>query len=613
MRPGAHPWISRLFPPGSLRRLLAKLLLWLIRRPLALLSQFRFSRVSACLRYLWQREYALIEDRVAYALGQPGTRHSNRVSTETRDVTALFAGTLIRLAVHVTPETLTDLPKTLTALAQQTYPNWELVLVYAPGLERDRLTTLTYPLPTNHRTEIIPVSELARLWQSGDYIGLLQAGDTLTSQALTKLVLPVMGALPDLIYCDEMDITRPAGAQPFFKPDWSPRLLLGMNYIGGFFLVKRERLTGIDLGPYGCSPEGVYDLLLKCTDHPQVVRHVPAVLYQPFGKRIWQQDRGRKVLADTLARRNITGEIIPLQLPGTFRARRHLADQPLVSILLLTALRRRGLLKRCLTSLQRRTTYRNVQIILVDNSPGGRADREIPKGLQITRVPYPEVFNYSRMNNLAATQAGGDYLIFLNDDTEILTPDWIETLLEQAQVPQTGVVGCQLVYPRGMIQHAGMFLVRQGTGARHAFRYLRRLENSYHGFGSVVRECSAVTFACAMVPRTVFSSLGGLDESLRVECNDLDFCLRAGQQGYSTIYTPFARVRHAELVSRRRTHVSEDIEAFKKRWQWLMDAGDPFYNPNLSEDSDLYRPGAQAGAQLPPRQLYGPAAKSTQE
>lgn len=205
-------------------------------------------------------------------------------------------------------------------------------------------------------------------------------------------------------------------------------------------------------------------------------------------------------------------------------------------------------------------------------------------------IVYNEPFNFSRMNNIAAAQAQGDYLVFLNDDTEVISPAWLEAMIEHAQTSGVGVVGGKLLYPDGSIQHGGMFLVQQGAGTRHAFRYLRQAQNSYFNLLGVVRNCSAVTFACALVAKRIFDEAGGLDENLKVECNDVDFCLRVIEKGYRNVWTPFSVLYHKELASRVKTHYPEDIAGYWKKWETLTAKGDPYFNPNLSQDSDLFLP-----------------------
>lgn len=593
-----QPWKQKIFPLSSLRRLGAVLLVKIVRQPARLLRRFRFRRMPVYFRLLWQREFALLECMLDYALQSPASNPAPdkfKLSPSDNGWSATRGGILIRMAIIITPETWPELSQTLDALARQTYSKWDLILVHDPALGRQQVTGLNHPLLEKPRTEIILASDLARLRGAGGYVGFLQAGDVLLPQALAMMAKPLIGPMPDLIYCDEAPADRSSGALPFFKPDWSPDLLLSTNYIGDFFLIKQERLVSLGLGNYGCSPEGIYDLLLRGTETLRVIVHVPQVLYRKGRRAAWCIAQGQKVLEAALQRRKLAGDVVPLPAPGTYRVRPRLPSQPLVSILLLTALKKPGLLRRCLQSIQRKSTYPALEIILVDHSQSDRAQREIPAGLPVKRVEYAGEFNYSRMNNLAAARAQGEYLLLLNDDTEVITPDWIETLLAHAQQPGVGVVGCKLLYPNGTTQHGGVFLVGQGTGARHAFRYLRRAENSYHGLLGLTRNCSAVTFACALIPKRVFDRLGGLDEDLRVECNDVDFCLRAAQQGGRVVWTPFACLVHHELITRQKTHFTEDVRFFKTRWNSLLQGGDPYYNIHLAQDSDCFLPRPDSG------------------
>jgi len=238
-----------------------------------------------------------------------------------------------------------------------------------------------------------------------------------------------------------------------------------------------------------------------------------------------------------------------------------------------------------LRSVEERTSYAPYEIVVVDN---GSTEPEALKYLEsLSRkwrvFRYPGQFNFSAISNFGAARAKGEYFVFLNNDTQVIQADWITAMLEHAQRPEVGAVGAKLLYQDGRIQHAGV-VVGIGGVAGHAFRRLRLSENapSYFGFADVVRNCSAVTAACMMVPRRVFEKVGGFDERFRVAFNDLDFCLRLRQRRYLVVYTPLALLYHYEGASRGRVHPPQDEELFRSLWADLISRGDPYYNPNLT-------------------------------
>jgi len=237
----------------------------------------------------------------------------------------------------------------------------------------------------------------------------------------------------------------------------------------------------------------------------------------------------------------------------------------------------------------------NYEIILMDNSRGKlkpdwlREMRHAPTSIRIVNHDRP--FNYSQIMNRGAHEARGGYLLMLNDDIEVVSPDWIESMLEHAQQNGVGAVGAKLLYPSGRVQHAGGFVVDGQGQTRHAFQYVDDDPSSYHGLGSVVRNCSFVTFAAAMVNKSLFLELGGLDERFDVEYNDSDFCLRAVKAGYRVVYTPHSVLIHKDARTRssvKMVKIARNIELFHDKWRDIIEGGDPYYNPNLTLEAPDY-------------------------
>ena len=380
--------------------------------------------------------------------------------------------------------------------------------------------------------------------------------------------------------------------EPFFKPDFSPDLLLSTNYIGRPWFAAAALLRRADATPRTLLRHGEYDLVLRCTEAAASIHHVPKLLAQR-GSELLDTDRtARAALTNAASRRGIEAEVLPGCLPGTWRLRRTTQSAGKVAIIIPTCAAQSHI-ENCVATLRARTSYPNYEIVCIDNIPNSQMAWKIWLQQNSDRIiDAPEAFNWSRFNNLAAAATDSEYLLFLNDDIEITQDDWLEVLLEHAQRPEVGVVGPQLLYPSGKVQHAGMFL---GAGiGRHAFRFSAADEPGYFGLALTQRNVIAVTGACMLMRRSVFEQLGGFDEAHSIINNDLDFCLRAHQAGKLIVYTPHASLLHHELASRERLPDVFDTSHFNTRWKTLFAAGDPYFNPLLSRFADDYRPDDEA-------------------
>jgi GT2 family glycosyltransferase len=325
-----------------------------------------------------------------------------------------------------------------------------------------------------------------------------------------------------------------------------------------------------------------YDLILRLVESTDRIAHIPEPLYSSRSRpgsgtaeahakpRI--AEAAKLALDDALRRRGRPGKTQDELLPSLFRARYALPGRPRVSIIIPT---RDGLtlLKRCIDSVLERSTYDNYEIVVIDNGsrdPGTLAYLANFPG-RVIRYDYP--FNYARMMNLAAWDVECDAMLFLNNDTEVISPDWIEALLEHGMRPEVGAVGGRLYYPDGRIQHEGILCGVLGTAANvdHC---------GYWALGDTVRNCSAVTGACTMIRPRVYWEVGGNDERLRVAYNDVDICLRIRQAGYEIVYTPYAQLRHYESATRSGYEHAEDSPWFEERWR-QFDEWDKYYNRNF--------------------------------
>ena len=435
----------------------------------------------------------------------------------------------------------------------------------------------------------------------GALCGVLVAGDELDAAALAEFALA--GALDpdaDFLYADEARIS-PASRErePFFKPDFAPTLLLASNYIGHPWFATAGLLRRAGATAHGLLAEGEYHLVLRCTEQARAVRHLPKLLCRRGAETLDDPPAERAALAAAARRRGIAVEIEAGRAPGAWRLRRQAAETGLVSIIIPTNGAGR-FIETCIASLRAHTGYRNFEIVCIENIPDSRAEKRAFVRKSADRVvAAPAAFNWSRFNNLAAAEARGEYLLFLNDDIEVEQADWLDAMLEHARDPEVGVVGARLLYPDRTVQHAGMFLAGAGTG-RHAFRFAAADDAGYFGLALTEREVSAVTGACMLMRRAHFDALGGFDEAHEVINNDLDFCLRTTEAGRRVVYTPHACLIHHELASRGSLDETFDLTAFERRWRGRFAAGDPFHNPNLSTDHDDCRPNDE-----PLRVVYG--------
>lgn len=256
------------------------------------------------------------------------------------------------------------------------------------------------------------------------------------------------------------------------------------------------------------------------------------------------------------------------------------SDKSLISIIIPT----KGnvkLLKTCIESIETMSSYPNYEILVIDNSNKKEEAKKYLNGLKHKVIIYDKPFNFSQINNFAVTSARGEHIIFLNDDTSVISQDWIECMLEHSEKPNVGAVGALLFYPNDTIQHAGV-LIGIGGLTSHAFEGLLRSDKGYKGLVQTIRECSAVTGACLMIKKNLFEKVGGFDEKLAYSFNDVDLCLRLRENGYSIIYTPHAQLYHHGTASRPYTEDNDEIRYFVKRWRDIILKGDPYYDQNLS-------------------------------
>lgn len=491
----------------------------------------------------------------------------------------------------------------LESVLEQTYGRWELCVADgASDVEVRRLLSRF-----RERDERIHVSfldenmgisgnttEALRL-ATGEYVAFVDQSDVLAPFALAQLA-ERLNRDPgiDVLYSD-WDLISDDGLarfNPFFTPEWSPELLLSTNYMTHLSVVRRRLIQ--EVGGLRSEVDGAqdWDLMLRVSERTDRIARIPKVLYHwradPSSAALTleakprAEEAQRRVIEEHLERTG-AGGTVSRAASGQIRVRWAVQGQPKVSIIIPTR-HNRELLERCLTGIAR-SSYPNYEVIVVETA--GRTDeREEWYGQLITHSPvsvlwWEEPFNYSAVNNLAARNADGDLLLFLNDDTEPLDPDWLEELVGWVQREGVGVVGAQLLADDGTIQHGGV-VVGMGGFAEHLFRGMVPGGWTIFGSGDWFRNVSAVTGACLAIRRETFDRLGGWDERFELCGSDVELCLRARRAGLRVVVTPFSRVRHFERVTRGKTVPAMDYCVSFWHYQHFLYGGDPYFNPNLS-------------------------------
>jgi O-antigen biosynthesis protein len=541
--------------------------------------------------------------------------HDNSVSAIPDRVGADFS---IEAVVTVDGDCQDALEPIVASMQAQTHPNWRLAFV-ANGNASDAARDYVRQLGRNDNRiayrvagdeAVVDAVNSVITESAADWIAILPCGIILSPNALSS-VARAAAANPDtgLIYSDD-DRIDPETMQrwnPFFKPDWSPDLLSAMNYLGPFVVFHRQTVLDVGGLRHGVAGAEVYDLALRVTERSRHVHHVPDVLVTtiataPGSGASWHasdwQEAERRALEDALARRKVDGEVELGLHPGTWRICYALPDPPGVTAVIPTG-GKLDMLRPCLADLIERTDYPNLEILLVDNSKDDAVERLVaelsPRAPSLRRLANPLTpFNYSALVNSAIPHVTTPLVLMLNDDTTTIDPGWLRAMVELAQRPEVGIVGAKLLYPDDTIQHAGVVLGPYG-GSVHVFKRLPGDDPGFFDLPDVVRNVSAVTFACAVIDRAVFDAIGGLNEdNLPIAFNDTDFCLRAREAGYEVLYTPHAALHHHESITKVVIAHPNEIAFLREHWRHVIDH-DPYYNPNLT------RQGEDAGLNMETR------------
>lgn len=513
----------------------------------------------------------------------------------------------IVVPVYNTPLDLLD--KLLASVRDQWYPHWQLILADDKSPAEDiqaALASIDDPRIKVLRLEknqgISGATNAAIEASDGDFIVFLDHDDELTADCLYEMALCIERDAPDFIYSDEDKLAEDGSyTQPHFKPDWSPDTMMSTMFTCHASCVRKGLLekTGLLRSQFdGCQD---WDFVLRVAEHTRRISHIPKVLYHwriipasvasDIAAKPYVLEASRQVRLDALRRRGLAGDVEPVtQVPGYFRVNYHLQGTPRISIII-PSRDNAEVLRRCLDSIRSQTTYANHEIILLDNGsvqPETLAYLESQKqqeGTQVIRHDAP--FNFSELNNLGVRHARGDLLLFLNDDTEVLCPDWLERMGGYAQLPHVAAVGAKLLYPDNKgIQHAGV--LNLANGPVHAFLHHDSEVPAYFMRNMLEYNWMAVTGACLMMERSKFDTLGGFDESFPVAYNDIELCFRGIEHGYFNVVCQAVTLVHHESVSRGLDQIdpaklarlqNELARLYQKHPQYFQ--YDPFHNPNL--------------------------------
>ena len=507
----------------------------------------------------------------------------------------------------------------INSLESQTYLNWELCLADGSPNPNENLKKfyennqkIKYKFLNENKGISANSNEAIKL-ATGEYIALLDHDDLLAPYALYE-VANCINKYPDaeFIYSDEDKIDQNGNrSDGYFKPDFAPDTLRCQNYICHFSVFKKELME--KLGGFRSEFDGAqdYDIFLRMSEivKPENIKHIPRILYhwrvhknstamENSNAKNYAFDNGIKAIESHLKRVGLDGKVTHGCINGIYRVDYKVKGNPKVSIVIPNK-DEKDILSVCINSILEKTTYENYEIVVVENNSETEEIftyyKEIEKNERIKVVKYPKAgFNYSGIINFGVENSDGEYIIQLNNDTELLTPNWLEIMLGFCQRDDVGAVGVKLYYPDETIQHAGI-IVGIGGVAGNRFKSIPKEGHGYFAEESMIQNLSAVTAACIMTPKKIYEEVGFMNEKLAVAFNDVDFCLKIREKGYLIVYNPYVEFTHYESKSRgfedtpeKKKRFEGEINTFVTRWQDFLDEGDPYYNVNLSLDTEVY-------------------------
>lgn len=511
------------------------------------------------------------------------------------------------------------LTEMIASIKNQTYANWELCLADGSDEAHGYVRSICKKAAFTDKRIVYKKLDINMgisgntnqciEMSTGVYLALLDHDDVLHPAALFEVMKAICERHADFIYTDENTFRQhPKDAYcPNFKPDFAPDMLRSQNYICHFTVFSRALLDKVGMFRSCFDGSQDYDMVLRLTEAAQTIVHIPKVLYYwrasdssvaaDVGIKPYAIEAAKAALAEHLERVGLKGTVEDSRVPSTYRIRYQIDGEPLISIMIPNKDHVSDL-KKCIDSIFRLSTYKNYEIVIIENNSTEKATFDYYEQLRehdnVQIVVWDGPFNYSVINNSGFEYTRGEYILLLNNDIEVITPDWLQEMLMFAQRKDVGAVGAMLYYPDDTIQHAGV-IVGVGGVAGHSHKEFPRGDFGFMSRLCIAQNLSAVTGACMMVPRRVYSQVGGLDERYEVAFNDVDFCMRIRKAGYLIVFTPYAELYHYESKSRgledtleKQKRFQGEVLRFKKTWAAELEAGDPYYNPNLTLDAENF-------------------------
>ena len=475
----------------------------------------------------------------------------------------------------------------LESIQSQFYADYEIIIFSQDEIRLNESTN-------ENTAEIKFISNINDLLENiqGDFVCILDKMAVLSNDALFRICTFLNNHLDsEVIYTDNDYFEKKTGNRiyPFFKPDWSPYLFRDMNYLRPFCLIKTEVLKKLTFNDIS-ETLPFYDITVRATEITKKIFHYSFPVCTVRGEDVTNvhSEEQKKIISNHLRRKKIDATVNRGIIPNTLKIVYADENQPLVSIIIPTK-NNQKILRRCIKSLEENTTYKNWEIIIIDNNSTEKLTRSYYESLPYRIISYSEPFNFSKINNLAVKHAKGDLLLFLNDDVKIINPNSLGEMVSLCCQKDVGVVGAKLVYSDDTIQHAGVSFLKSGAGF-HPFQRINEKKGGYHNIMNVVRECSAVTGACLLTKKEIFERVNQFDENFDLYYGDADLCLKIIESGYHVLYTPHAKLLHEGSYSIRKSsdfHFAiENHHHFIEKWPSLQN-GDPYYNRNLGWNYSL--------------------------
>lgn len=596
---------------------------WKLSKPVRVVVHFVIRTRNAYIHYggfkgmyrRWKQKKGEASKRLDF-----GTKSFPNAEERRREEETVFPREIkisVLVPLYNTPEKF--LREMIDSVVTQTYKNWELCLadgsddkhtdvgrICQEYIEKD--SRIKYQ-KIEKNLGISGNTNVCFSMATGNFIGLFDHDDVMHPSLLFECVKTVCEKDADYVYTDEATFTSPNLDDLIvlhFKPDYSPDNLRANNYICHFSMFDADLLkkTGLFRPEYDGSQD--HDMILRLTEEAKHVCHIPKILYYwrshpnsvaaDIGAKTYAIDAAKRAVHDHM--RDYYGIEVEVEstraFPTIFQIKYPINGEPLISIVIPNKDHVEDL-RRCITSIEKKSTWKNYEIVVVENNSVEQSIRDYYKELEsdpkVKIVTYEGGFNYSSINNVGVKETKGEYLLFLNNDTEVISPDWMEQLLMYAQRKDVGAVGAKLYYADNTIQHAGVVI---GLGAHrsagHTHYKMPREHLGYMGRLCYAQDVTAVTGACLMVKKSIYEEVDGFDESFTISLNDVDLCLKIREKGYLNIFTPFAELYHYESKTRgmeegeKLRRYERECAHFRDKWKEQLDAGDPYYNPNFSLD-----------------------------